>query len=115
MTDIRTNIQELIQGLLDGKILETFEKFYDDEVIMSENRVDERVGKEANRQHEEFFVKNFTLNSLEFGEVIVEGNRAAIESTWDITFPDGNRVVQRQVSVQIWKDGRIIREDFYHA
>jgi len=115
MSDIRTQVEQLIQGILDGKILETFERFYAEDVIMSENREDERVGKEANREHEEFFVANFTLHSVEFGKTIIDGNDAAIESTWDISFPDGKRVVQRQVSVQIWRDDRIVREDFYHA
>jgi hypothetical protein len=33
----------------------------------------------------------------------------------DITFKDGNRVNMQQVTVQTWKDGKIIREDFYHG
>lgn len=115
MSGIRENIQNLIDGILAGKILETFETYYAEDVVMSENRLDERIGKAANREHEEFFVKNFQLNSVAFGETLIEGDRAAIESTWDITFPDGRRVVQHQVSVQVWKDGRIVREDFYHG
>jgi len=115
MTDIRENIQQLIQGILDGRILETFERFYAEDVVMSENRVDERIGKDSNRKNEEFFVNNFTLHSVEFGKAIVEGDHAAIESTWDMTFPDGKRVTQHQVSIQTWRDGEIVREDFYHA
>ena len=43
----------------------------------------------------------------------------AIMQPWngpfDITFKDGNRVNMKQVAVQTWKDGKIIREDFYHS
>ncbi len=115
MTDIRGNIHQLIQGILAGRILETFERFYDDEVVMSENWIEERIGKATNRKSEEFFVNNFKLHSVTFGKVIIEGEQAAIESSWDMTFPDGNRVLQHQVSIQTWKDGKIVREDFYHG
>jgi ketosteroid isomerase-like protein len=47
--------------------------------------------------------------------VIVGGDHAAVEWAFDITFEDGNRVNMQQVAVQTWKDGRIIREDFYHG
>ncbi len=115
MTDIRASVQELIQGILEGRILQTFEHFYADDVIMTENRIVELIGKETNRKNEEFFTHNFQLHSVEFGKILIDGDLAAIESTWDITFPDGKRVLQHQVSVQSWCDGRIVREDFYHA
>lgn len=115
MTGIHERVQGLIREILEGRILEAFEEYYAEDVVMSENRVDERIGKEANRASETFFVENFTLHSVTFGAVLVDGDRAAVESTWDFTFPDGRRVLQHQVSVQVWRDGQIVREDFYHG
>jgi hypothetical protein len=42
--------------VLEGKILDAFEKFYSEEVVMQDNDYPVRVGKEINRQHEQNFV-----------------------------------------------------------
>lgn len=46
----------LIDGILKGDILGAFDRFYADDVGMSENGVDQRVGKAACRAYEEAFV-----------------------------------------------------------
>ncbi|UCE62932.1 MAG: nuclear transport factor 2 family protein, partial [Nitrospirota bacterium] len=103
-------------GIMNGKILETFDAYYADDVVMSENLKDERVGKAANREYEVKFMNNVQeFHGAKVGRVIVEGDHAAVEWTFDVTFKGGNRVVMNQVAVQTWKDGKVIREDFYHA
>ena len=54
----REDVQAVIDGILSGKILEAFESYYHDDVVMSENGAQERVGKDANREYEEQFVNN---------------------------------------------------------
>ena len=49
---IKQHVQAVIDGILKGKVLETFDTYYADDVVMSENRKDERVGKGANREYE---------------------------------------------------------------
>ncbi len=49
------------------------------------------------------------------GRTIVDGDHAAVEWSFDLTFKGGNRVTMQQVSVQTWKDGKIVREDFFHG
>ena len=49
----RDNVQAVIDGILKGDILGTFDRLYADDVVMSENGVDERVGKAACRSYEE--------------------------------------------------------------
>lgn len=112
----RENVKAVIDGILAGKILETFDKYYADDVIMSENRKDDRVGKAANRAYEEYFVNNFVFHGAKVGLVIVDGDTAAIEWTFELSpKAGGDRMVQSQVAVQTWKNGKIVREDFYHA
>ena len=113
---IKNQVQTVIDGILSGKLLETFDAYYADDVVMSENRKDERIGKAANREYELKFLNNVQeFHGAKVGRVIVEGNNAAVEWTFDFTFKGGNRVVMQQVAVQTWKDGKVIREDFYHA
>ncbi len=113
--DIRNDVQAVIDGILKGEILETFDRYYADDVVMSENGVDERVGKAANRSYEEAFVDGVTFHGAEAGAVLVDGDRAAVEWTLDFTPAGGERVVQRQVTVQEWRDGQVVRETFYHG
>ena len=113
---INTQVQAVIDGILAGKILETFDAYYADDVVMSENQTEERVGKAVNREYEIKFLDNvLEFHGAEVGRVIVDGDYAAVEWSFDITFKDGNRVKMQQVAVQTWKDGKIIREDFYHG
>ena len=37
MTDLRTQVDQLNQMILEGKILDAFEKFYADDVVMQDN------------------------------------------------------------------------------
>ena len=57
MSDLRTNVDQLNQMILEGKTLEAFEKFYADDVVMQDNDYPARVGKDVNRQYEESFCK----------------------------------------------------------
>ena len=111
----RDNVQAVINGILAGQILETFDRYYADDVVMSENGVDERVGKAANRAYEEAFVNGVTFHGAEVGEVIVDGDRASVEWVFDLTPHGGDRVKQHQVAVQVWRDGQVVRETFYHG
>ncbi len=113
---IKTQVQAVIDGILAGKILETFDAYYADDVVMSENGLDERIGKVVNREYEIQFLDNVQeFHGAKVGRVIVDGDHAAMEWSFDITFKDSNRVKMQQVAVQTWKDGKIIREDFYHG
>jgi len=113
---IKNQVQAVIDGIVAGKILETFDAYYADDVVMSENRKDERIGKIANREYELKFLENLQeFHGAKVGRVIIEDDNAAVEWTFDVTFKGGNRVVMQQVAVQTWKDEKIIREDFYHA
>jgi ketosteroid isomerase-like protein len=111
----RENVQAVIDGIQKGEILETFDAYYADDVVMSENGADERAGKEANRAYEQAFVDGVTFHGAEVGEVLVDGDRAAVEWTFDLTPKGGERVQQRQVAVQVWRDGQVVRETFYHG
>jgi len=113
---IKNQVQAVIDGILAGQLLETFEKYYADDVVMSENRQDERVGKEANREYEQKFLESVQeFHGAQVGRTIVDGDHAAVEWTFDLTFKGGNRVKMQQVAVQTWKNGKVIREDFYHG
>ena len=113
---VKTQVQAVIDGIKAGKILETFDAYYADDVVMTENRKDERIGKAANRKYEIEFLNNVQeFHGAQVGRVIVDGDHAAVEWTFNLTFKGGNRVTMQQVAVQTWKNGKVVREDFYHS
>jgi ketosteroid isomerase-like protein len=113
--NVREQVQAVIDGILAGDILGTFDRYYADDVVMSENGANERAGKAANRAYEEAFVNGVEFHGASVGAVLVDGDRAAVEWTFDLTPNGGARVQQRQVAVQEWRDGRVVRETFYHG
>jgi hypothetical protein len=78
--NIKTQVEGVIDGILAGKILETFDAYYANDVVMSENRTEERVGKALNRAYEIKFLENIhEFHGAKVGRVIVDGDQAAVE------------------------------------
>ena len=112
---MREDVEAVVQGILEGRILETFDAFYDDNVTMSENGIGERFGKAENRQYEEQFVNGVEFHTARAGAILVDGDHAAVEWELEFTPKGGERIIQHQVSVQTWRAGKIVREVFYHG
>jgi hypothetical protein len=100
-----------------GQLLEAFEKFYAETVVMQEVGEAARVGKEVNREYEKKFlamikevhgggVSNFTSNETT--------GVTMVENWMEVTFQDNNRIKMEQVAIQTWHGDHIIKEVFYH-
>ncbi|KAN0050322.1 hypothetical protein ACTA71_003441 [Dictyostelium dimigraforme] len=110
---IKENLEAIIKGIQENKILEVFDKYYHDDVVMYEKGDStNRVGKEANRKAEESFVNNATIHEARITKVLVDGNNTAYEMFMDFTY-GGNKVAKTQWALQEWKDGKVIKEEFY--
>ncbi|MCA9494262.1 MAG: nuclear transport factor 2 family protein [Myxococcales bacterium] len=111
----RRHLVELLEGLSTGRLMEVFEKFYADDVVMMENGEPDpaRVGKAGNRTYEQYFADKAEWHGAKMGPVIVDGDHSAYEMWMDFTI-DGQRVVRSQVAMQWWKDGQIVKEIFYY-
>ena len=116
MNDISKLENELNQMILAGQAMDAFEKFYADDLVMQENDQPPRVGKVANREFEEqFFAAIKEFHGATLGEVAFTDDVSFSEWTFDVTFRDGNRVANPQVTRRKWRDGKIINERFYHV
>ena len=116
MSDIDARDQELNDMILQGKILEAFDEFYADDIVMEEEGK-ERVGKEANREYEEQFVNSLeAFHDAEIRARAVDKENNVTLSEWfnDMTLDGAGRVQQEQVAVRTWNDeGQITNEKFY--
>lgn len=119
-TIIKETLKERVEGLnnmiLQGQILDAFEKYYAEDVTMQENEDALTVGKVACRAHEESFVNNITdFRSAEVKNVVVSDNITVVEWDFDFTHSEWGVRNYTQIAVQRWnEDGQIINEKFYY-
>lgn len=116
MNDIKSLVEDLNEMIKEGKLLEAFEKYYADNVVMQENNDEPRVGKEVNRKAEEAFVGGVTtFHEVRTPHSAVNGNIAFTEQYMDFTHKDWGRAKRAQVSVQQWENGKVVNERFYYG
>ena len=115
MKDLRTLVDELNQMILEGKIMEAFEKFYVEEVVMQDNNYPARVGKSINRQYEEDFVNGLTeFRGAKVISTLVSEGLSVVEWWFDYTHKDYGVRNYVQLAIQRWKNGQIVEEKFYY-
>ena len=116
MSVLLAKIDDLNDLVLQGKALEAFEKYYHDDVVMQENESAPTIGKSANLQREiEFFSAITEFRSAKPLKVTVGENVSMVQWHYDYTHKDWGVRNYSQVSVQEWKDGKIIREQFFYG
>ncbi len=106
---------ELNQTVLAGRILDAFDRFYADQVVMQENNAPAVAGKAANREREVKFVESIEqFHSAAILNTAVQGDVSFSEWVMDVTFKGGVRVKLEQVAVRKWQKGQITHERFYY-
>ena len=116
MQTIKEKINHLNQLILEGKAMEGFDLYYDDEVVMQENENPATVGKEANRQREiDFFGSITEFRGANAADVVVGENISYVKWHFDYTHKDWGVRSYTQVSVQEWKNNKTIREQFFYG
>ncbi|EFA77835.1 hypothetical protein PPL_09333 [Heterostelium album PN500] len=112
-SNLRENLEAIIRGIQENKILEVFDKYYHPEIVMYEKGDStNRVGFEANRKAEQGFVSNATIHEAKVLKIIVDGENTGYEMYMDFTY-GGNKVQKTQWAFQQWKDNKVIKEEFF--
>jgi ketosteroid isomerase-like protein len=114
-TDVKTLDDQLNQQILAGSIMEAFDRFYADDVIMQENTDAPKVGKETCRQAERAFLD--AVEQIHGGQLLgsaVNGDLSYSEWEFDVTFKGAGRTKMTQVAARRWKNGHVVHERFYY-
>jgi hypothetical protein len=116
MQSLLEKITDLNNMVLQGKPMEAFETWYHDDVVMQENDQQPTIGKAANRTREE----QFFASVIEFRKgiplhIAAGNNVTTVVWQFDYTHKEWGVRNYTQVSVQQWKDGRIIHEQFFYG
>lgn len=109
--------QELQTMMGQGQMLEAFDKFYADDVVMVEATGEVREGKAHNRTFEEKWLES--LEGMHGGGVTAmaaneETGHTCTETWGDFSFKGGQRMKMEEVSVKKWENGKIVHERFYY-
>lgn len=115
-TAIENALQDLNALVLEGKLLDAFDKYYHDEVSMQENNLPPTVSKTVNREREIQFLSDVTeFRGAAVKNLAVGDGISYVTWSYDYTHKDWGVRQYEQVSVQQWKDGKIIHEQFIYA
>jgi hypothetical protein len=113
METLKQKLSDLNQLVLNGN---AFDKYYHPDVVMQENESNPTIGKNANRKREEEFFGNITdFRGAEVKGITVGDNLSSVIWSYDYTHKEWGVRKYTQVSVQHWKDGLIVREQFFYG
>lgn len=115
-TQIENALKDLNALVINGKLMDAFEKYYSDDIAMQENENAPVVGKDANRKREQEFLNNiveFRAASVE--GIAVSGDLSFVIWKYDYTHKEWGVKKYTQVSVQRWRNGQIYHEQFFYG
>lgn len=109
--------KDVYDMLAKGKLMDAFEKYYHNDVVMVEATGESRKGKTANRKFQEDFMGGIKETHGSGVRAITSNEKdgtTMVESWMDLTMKDGKRSMMEEVAVQKWKGDQIIHERFYY-
>lgn len=115
MDKLLNNILQLNQLVVQGQSMDAFELYYDDQVVMQENSLPPTIGKAANRQRELEFYGNVTdLRHIQVLDIAAGDGVTMVVWHYHYIHKEWGEKNYTQVSVQHWRDDKIVREQFFY-
>jgi ketosteroid isomerase-like protein len=115
MSDTQVRLQELLDYIRNGRIMDAMNEFYADDVVMEEPAYGKTEGLAANLEREQQFVDSVAeFKNFETPAVAVGDGVGVYENVMDWKTTDGQDVHVEQVVVQKWRNGKIVHERFYY-
>ncbi len=113
--NIQARCESLQEYIKSGRIMEAMNEFYAPDLTMQENAKPPTHGLAANIEREKQFLsqvkqwKGYTVKAIGFANDV-----SLVESRMEFVNTAGQSVTLEQVSVQRWKNGKIVNERFYY-
>lgn len=111
-------VEDLNRLIQDGRLLDAHDRYYADEVVQQENELPPTVGKDTNRRREEEFLDQVTeFRDAHVLSVAVDpvNDVTMVEWFFDYDHREWGTRRYHQISVQRWRDGRIVHERYYYG
>ena len=111
--DVR--VDELIQYIQQGRIIDAMNEFYAPDVRMQENGNAPTVGLAANIERERQFLAGVKeWKGFDVLAKAASNDLSFVENRIEFVATNGQTVKMQQVSVARWRDGKIVAERFYY-
>ena len=113
--NLQQRLQDLLNHVRQGKIIEAMNEFYDKDTVMQDNANPPTKGLAANIERKKQFMsgvkewKGFTVTASGVGD-----NVTFYDSTSDFVTTGGVPAHLEQVAAANWKNGKIVHERFYY-
>ena len=114
-TSSSVRIEDLLDHIRNGRIMDAMGEFYADDVVMEEPAYGKTIGLKANLAREQQFVdsvkefKGFTADKVGVGDDV-----SFYENVMDWVDVSGKDIHVEQTVVAQWRDGKITHERFYY-
>ena len=115
MKPLTASVSELNNLIAARKLVAGVERFYADDVVMSESFAQSLSGKNANIDRERVFQDGLTKWDATLHESVVDEENGLAFNRWTIEFNHSQfgEGVLRQIAAQTWRDGKVVAESFY--
>jgi SnoaL-like domain len=100
--------------IIQGKSADAFKTFYAENVVAQENDDPERVGRDQWMRTRAEFEKSMTKFDARVLAHAANGDVSFSEWEYNVELAGMGAMKIVQVAVRRWKDGRVVRERFYH-
>ena len=114
MTKFTDTVKEFNLLVQQCKFIEAVDKFYDQNIISTDNNNEPTKGIENFRKAVQNFISNSEVEKLELLSTIVEENLSVAHWHYIFTNKMFGRLDYKQISVQRWKDNKIIQENHFY-
>jgi len=115
---VRETLEEMLDILKEGRMTEGQEIYFADGVITQEGNQPPIVGKQAsierlNKFRETVGVAGFV--SYAIGDVAVAEDSSFYDAVLTLKLKNGETISLEQVVKTEWRDGKIVKERYYHG
>ena len=115
---VNETLKTMLEILKEGRMTEGQERFFVDDVVTQEGNQPPIVGKQAaierlNKFKETTGVAGFV--SYAIGDVAVAGNTSFYDAVLSLKLTNGETISLEQTVKTEWRDGKIVKERYYHG
>jgi ketosteroid isomerase-like protein len=114
MTHFTETVEAFYALVQHGQFLEAVDRFYDENIVSTDNNNDPTKGIDNFRKAVEQFAANTQLEKLELLSTIIDQNLTVAHWHYIFTHKTFGKMDYRQVSVQRWSNGKIIQENHFY-
>ncbi|NWH07817.1 MAG: nuclear transport factor 2 family protein [Alphaproteobacteria bacterium] len=110
----RQRVLSFIAAVVGGDHVQAIKDYYHPDASMQENGLPPRKGRDALVAHEAAALERMRIFTHPVTTFLVDGDRVAIEWTFDMTDKIGEVRRMNEIAIQLWRGDRIAEERFFY-